>query len=120
MSTDNQFLAQRREKAEALAESGINLYANTFKPANRIIELLPTGERLEPEEKDPSGARYSVAGRIMAMRKFGKAAFFSIADSTERTQVYVRRDKARELLPEQVARFDALRARYAEPAEASS
>ena len=35
-------------------------------------------------------------------------------------KVYVRRDKARELMPEQVARFDALRTRCSEAAEASS
>lgn len=35
-------------------------------------------------------------------------------------KVYVRRDKARELIAEQVARFDTLRARCSEAAEASS
>jgi putative heme utilization carrier protein HutX len=35
-------------------------------------------------------------------------------------KIYVRRDAARELLPEQVARFDALRARCSETAEAST
>ena len=92
MSTDNQFLAQRREKAAALAELGVNLYSNSFRPANRIADLLPRGESLAPEEKEAGGAIYSVAGRIMAMRRFGKAAFFCLADSSERTQVYIRRD----------------------------
>jgi putative heme iron utilization protein len=35
-------------------------------------------------------------------------------------KVYVRRDKARELIAEQVARFDTLRVRCSEAAEASS
>jgi lysyl-tRNA synthetase, class II len=92
MSTDNQFLAQRREKAAALADLGVKLYANTFQPSHRVAELLPKGEALQPEEKEAGGAVYRVAGRIMAMRKFGKAAFFCLADSSDRTQVYVRKD----------------------------
>ena len=92
MSSDNQFLAQRREKAEALADLGVKLYRNDFKPANRIAELLPKAEMLEPQQKEDSAQIYSIAGRIMAMRKFGKAAFFSIADASGQTQVYVRQD----------------------------
>lgn len=92
MSSENQFLAQRREKAESLAELGVRLYSNTFRPQHRVAEILPQGEDLESEQKDENGPRFSIAGRIMAMRKFGKAAFFTLADSTAQMQVYVRRD----------------------------
>lgn len=92
MSNDNQLLTQRREKAESLAELGVNLYSNTFRPSDRIRDLLPKGEGLEPQQKEEGGTNYSIAGRIMAMRKFGKAAFFSVADTTEKIQVYVRKD----------------------------
>ena len=80
MSSENQFLAQRREKAQTLADLGVKLYSNTFKPADRISDLLPKAEQLEPQQKEEGGATYSIAGRIMAMRKFGKAAFFTLAD----------------------------------------
>lgn len=92
MSNDNLLIAQRREKAASLAELGVNLYSNTFKPQNRIRELLPKGVGLEPEQHESEEEIYSVAGRIMGMRKFGKAAFFSIADSSGKMQVYLRRD----------------------------
>jgi lysyl-tRNA synthetase class 2 len=92
MSSEKQFLAQRREKAESLAELGVKLYSNTFKPNNRVADILPLGEHLESEQKDDSGPRYSLAGRIMAMRKFGKAAFFTLADGSAQMQIYVRRD----------------------------
>ena len=59
MSEENQTLAQRREKAESLAELGVNLYTNSFKPANAILELLPKGEGLAPQEAEPGGANYS-------------------------------------------------------------
>ncbi len=92
MSSENQFLAQRREKAQTLADLGVKLYSNTFKPADRISELLPKAEQLEAQQKEEGGATYSIAGRIMAMRKFGKAAFITVADATDQMQVYVRKD----------------------------
>ena len=92
MSSDNQFLKQRREKAESLAELGVNLYANNFKPVNKISELLPLGDNLEAEQSGDQDKTFSIAGRIIAMRKFGKAAFFSLADSSGRMQIYVKKD----------------------------
>jgi len=92
MSSDNQFLVQRREKAQSLASLGVKLYSNTFKPLNRVADIVPRADQLEPQQKEESGERYSIAGRIMAMRKFGKAAFISIADASGQMQVYVRQD----------------------------
>ena len=92
MSEENQTLAQRREKAESLADLGVNLYSNNFKTANTAKELLPKGDSLEPQEAESSGAIYSIAGRIMAMRKFGKAAFCSVADKSGQIQIYLKKD----------------------------
>ncbi len=92
MSKENtQILKQRREKADALAELGVNLYSNTFQPNNRIKELPPKGEHLAAEMQDDTNYTYSIAGRIMTMRKFGKAAFFHISDSSGGIQVYVKK-----------------------------
>jgi lysyl-tRNA synthetase, class II len=92
MTEENQTLTQRREKAESLAELGVNLYSNGFKPANAIKELLPKGEGLGPQEKEDGEPLYSVAGRIMAMRKFGKAAFCTITDKSGQIQIYIKKD----------------------------
>ncbi len=92
MNKDNQILTQRREKADALAALGVNLYSNTFKPAHSISELLPKGEALEPETAEPGKAGYAIAGRVMSLRKFGKAAFCHLADSSGQLQIYLQRD----------------------------
>ncbi len=92
MSNDNHMLQQRREKAESLAELGVKLYSNHFKPKNKVVELLPKGDSLQPEQTENPKQSYSLAGRIVAMRKFGKAAFFSIADVSGNMQIYVRKD----------------------------
>jgi lysyl-tRNA synthetase class 2 len=106
MSEENQILTQRKEKAEALAAMGVNLYANTFSPTNCAAEILPKAEPLAPQETEPGGAVYSVAGRIMAMRKFGKAAFCSIADRTGQIQVYMKQDALGEEIYETFKKWD--------------
>ena len=93
MSKENtQILKQRREKAEALAEIGDNLYRNNFKQAKTVKELLPKGAHLAAETLDENNYTYSIAGRIMSMRKFGKAAFFHLADTSGRLQIYIKKD----------------------------
>jgi lysyl-tRNA synthetase class 2 len=92
MSEENLTLAQRREKAESLAALGIKLYRNDFKPANQIIELLPKGEFLAPQQSETEQHHYSIAGRILAMRKFGKAAFCTLADASGQLQLYIKQD----------------------------
>ncbi|MFZ5774733.1 MAG: lysine--tRNA ligase [Thermodesulfobacteriota bacterium] len=85
----NQVLKQRRQKAQELADLGVNLYANDFTPQHRISDILNANSNpdLAPEE----GIK-SVAGRIMALRKFGKASFLHIQDESGRIQIYVKRD----------------------------
>ena len=92
MDQSSNLLKQRRDKAKLLAESGVNLFRNDFKSPNPIAEILPRGELLAAESYEENGHRYRVAGRIMSMRKFGKAAFFHIQDETGRLQIYAKRD----------------------------
>lgn len=92
MSTENNTIQQRKEKADELAELGVKLYNNTFTPEHQAAELLPKGDNLEPQAHEEGQPQYSVAGRIMAMRKFGKAAFFHIMDKSGRIQIYVKKD----------------------------
>jgi len=106
MTEENQTLAQRREKAESLADLGVNLYSNGFKPANAVKELLPKGESLGPQEKEDGEPLYSVAGRIMAMRKFGKAAFCTITDKTGQIQIYIKKDIVGDELFETFKKWD--------------
>lgn len=106
MTEENQTLAQRREKAESLADLGVNLYSNGFKPANIIEELLPKGEGLAPQEKEEGQPLYSIAGRVMAMRKFGKAAFCTITDRSGQIQIYIKKDIVGDELFEQFKKWD--------------
>lgn len=89
---ENNILQARREKAESLAEAGVKLFANDFKNPVPIKDILPRGEALAAESHEQNCGQYRVAGRIMSMRKFGKAAFFHLEDESGKIQVYVKRD----------------------------
>jgi lysyl-tRNA synthetase class 2 len=88
----NQILQQRRQKAAELAELGTSLYANDFKPTHAIREILAAGERITEEAEAGQGPSYTIAGRVMFLRKMGKASFLQIQDETGRLQLYVKRD----------------------------
>ncbi|MCI5190994.1 MAG: lysine--tRNA ligase, partial [Candidatus Electrothrix sp. AS4_5] len=101
MDNQNQLLKQRRDKAQTLADAGVNLFSNDFKKPQPVKDILPLADALEPETHAPDDAVYRIAGRIMSLRKFGKAAFFHVQDESGKMQVYARRD----LLDEEFQRF---------------
>ncbi|MCB2183151.1 MAG: lysine--tRNA ligase [Desulfobulbaceae bacterium] len=85
----NQVLKQRRQKAKELAEMQVELYSNNFKPTHHVTDVLPKDTDIDTPLQEGS---MSLAGRIIAIRKFGKAAFLQIQDETGRMQVYIKKD----------------------------
>tara|TARA_B100001250_G_scaffold136255_1_gene116630 strand:- start:332 stop:1819 length:1488 start_codon:yes stop_codon:yes gene_type:complete len=90
MSTDKQSLKEiinfRMQKLERLREAGVDPFPHNFKPTNYSNEIKDQFKVLENKD-------VIVAGRIMAMRKMGKASFFQIEDSDGRIQVYIKKDE---------------------------
>ncbi|AKU90603.1 lysine--tRNA ligase [Vulgatibacter incomptus] len=85
--------ALRLEKAEKLRSLGVNPWGNGRKVENNAGEVkahfgdAPT----EKVEEDPTV--FSVAGRVMMVRTFGKMAFLVLRDRTGDIQVQLRKDK---------------------------
>ena len=90
--TESQLLKARREKLDQIRQQGINPYPNDFKRENSIAEVKDDLEGIPGEEVEQSGKSYVLAGRIMAVRDFGKAAFLHLEDSTGRLQLFVKKD----------------------------
>jgi len=86
-------LKGRRKKLNDLREHGINPYANDFTVKNTAGEIHNKYEDMDTEELESVNDSYIVAGRIMAARHFGKAAFVSIQDRTGRIQLFVQKNK---------------------------
>lgn len=74
-------LSQRRRKNQELREKGINLYPNDFRISHGIDEVRSLIEK-EPENFGPDGPVFSIAGRMMAINRFGKSAFIRIKDGS--------------------------------------
>ena len=91
---DNQLMAERREKLQALRErqaqgKGV-AFPNDFKPANTAGALLQTHQTQDADALASRLHRVSLAGRMMLKRVMGKASFATLQDATGRMQVYVK------------------------------
>ncbi len=71
----------------------MDLYPNDVKVTATSKDIIDRFGQLENEELEKVEEVFSVAGRIMALRDFGKASFVTIQDRKGRIQAYVRRDK---------------------------
>jgi lysyl-tRNA synthetase, class II len=82
---------QRRRKVDTLWEAGINPYPNDFRPRHTSADvILAYGDK---EHIEPGNEVFVVAGRILARRSFGKAAFIQLQDRKGRLQLYVKKDE---------------------------
>jgi len=83
----------RQAKAAELTAQGVQLYPNDFKPSQRLGQIVEAFGQLDDEELGRLNDRPAVAGRMMAVRSFGKAAFVKLQDATGQLQAYIRRDR---------------------------
>ena len=92
MEEINELIEQRIRKLEELRQSGVEPFGGSFYAEDHATDLHDKFSTVSKEalEADPVAA--SLAGRIVAMRNFGKAAFAHIQDATGRIQVYLRKD----------------------------
>lgn len=79
----------RREKLQQLQAMGIDPYPAATYPVSHNARDIKAAYT---EEKKEDFAKVAVAGRIMMVRDMGKANFAVLQDSTDRIQVYIRRD----------------------------
>lgn len=83
----------RRHKLAKLRDAGVTPYPNDFKPTHSASAVVSQFDALGDEELGAAARDIQLAGRIMGMRSFGKAAFFHLQDRRGRLQVYARKDR---------------------------
>src|SRR5664280_811016 len=89
---DNDLLKVRLEKIAALKAAGVDLYPNNIQPKNTTVELSAQFGNSDGEALAQLTQIFSIAGRLMAVRNFGKAAFVKIQDRKGQIQSYVAKD----------------------------
>lgn len=90
MEESSTLLKVRREKMEELKESGVNLYPNDFRVTHTVAALREMTES-NPEALGEDGQSFAVAGRMMAINKFGKSSFIRFKDRTGQMQAYLQK-----------------------------
>lgn len=100
----SELLLQRRRKVNDLWAAGINPYPNDFKPQHTSADIVAAYG--SEEQIDAPDVEFVLAGRIIARRSFGKAAFMQVQDRKGRVQVYVRKDDLGEEVFAQFESFD--------------
>ena len=92
MEKASELIQKRRDKFDALRRSNIQLFPNDFKFSHTIDQIQGLIER-QPETIKDDAPVFAVAGRVMAINRFGKAAFIRFRDRTGQLQAYIRKDK---------------------------
>lgn len=88
---ESELLRKRKEKIEALKAEGVDLYPNDVNVKDTTAELLSRFSGMDHAQLEKVEERFSLAGRIMAIRNFGKASFISLQDRKGRIQGYIHR-----------------------------
>jgi lysyl-tRNA synthetase class 2 len=96
----------RRENYRKLKEAGVELFPYTAVRTHEIKDIVGTFGGLAAEELEAAKASVVVPGRIMSIRKMGRATFFHISDGRQRLQAYIREDKAGPAAYELFGRLD--------------
>ena len=79
---EQKLINQRLEKLQKLRDCNVNPYPNKFlstTTAEKILKEVPEGN-------------VCISGRILTIRKMGKAAFLTIKDQTTKIQLYIKQD----------------------------
>jgi lysyl-tRNA synthetase class 2 len=88
----NELIKQRIKKVEELKEMGIKPYGDPFCAADHAADLMARYQDTTKEELESAPVTCSLAGRIVAMRDFGKAAFAHVQDAGGKIQIYLKKD----------------------------
>src|ERR1700746_2641586 len=96
MEEENELIALRRKKLEALRAKGIEPYGSGFDVSGSIAK---------GREQFKEGETVRGAGRITAHRDMGKSHFLDLRDATGRIQIYIH---AKEVGPELIDLFRLL------------
>lgn len=84
-SSLKQIIDFRLEKLKKIIDSGVNPYPYSYSASHKSENILKDEKKLE-------GKTVTIAGRLMSLRKMGKASFCHVQDDKGRIQIYVRRD----------------------------
>jgi lysyl-tRNA synthetase class 2 len=106
MDESGELIQQRIRKLEILKKEGSNPFPNDFKVTHTSNDIQETFGSKSEEELKSVEKRFSLAGRIMAIRDFGKASFIHVQDRKGRIQAYIQKSFVGDQAFQQFKTFD--------------
>ena len=85
-------VVQRRANLEELRKLGVDPYPHRFEVSATIEAIAGEHGARTHDDLEAAQIRTRTAGRILAIRSFGKASFLVISDGRARIQVYIKQD----------------------------
>jgi lysyl-tRNA synthetase class 2 len=92
MPEDHEQIVVRRKKLQTLRDGGLDPYPNDFRPDQTTAEVHARFDS-SSDEALAAAPPLAIAGRVLALRDFGKAGFLHVQDRSGRLQVHARRDR---------------------------
>src|SRR5450830_675720 len=90
---ESELMKVRRSKLQRMIEDGAEPFKPLYRSPGEIVLSGILHERFaDLEPGSGSGKTGSVAGRLMALREYGKAAFADLSDSNGKIQLILRQD----------------------------
>ena len=91
MSLEDELFESRLGRARAMEAAGQLPYGSRFDFTHTVPDILKTyGDT--PAEGLAADAKFKVAGRLMTIRRMGKAGFAHLAQGGEKLQLYIKKD----------------------------
>ena len=91
MSLEDELFESRLGRARAMEAAGQLPYGSRFDFTHTVPDILKTyGDT--PAEGLAADAKFKVAGRLMTIRRMGKAGFAHLAQGGEKLQLYMKKD----------------------------
>lgn len=82
----------REAKLKKLVELGVDVLSPDIRLTHTVISIVNDFSDLNGQELEKKNIKVGVPGRILTLRKMGRATFFHISDSRKKLQVYIRED----------------------------
>ncbi|MBV9766098.1 MAG: lysine--tRNA ligase [Acidobacteriaceae bacterium] len=96
MALEDELLRQRHERIEQIRKLGFDPYGQAFEYTQTIPQIL--AEYSSKTAEDLAGhINVRIAGRILTIRRMGKAGFLHLLQEGEKLQVYVKKDAVKEI-----------------------
>ena len=92
MSSEDRLFEQRYQKIRDIEALGFAAYPRNFAFSHTAREIHSTYGALDGEQLENKNIQAKVCGRLMTVRRQGKAGFCHIQQEGERLQLYVRQD----------------------------